>query len=130
TYSGNAVLDNLTSAGVYTASSAGGHTITFVASIANPYDNTKTVSALIRDDGSSWLDSGFLEGQLITLNGDPNTNYKIEAFDSTGGGNLNRMYLTTTVATNPGTTPTVLEVAPVITFNPSNWHQAVTVPLP
>src|SRR5262249_61009059 len=56
TYSGNAVLDNLTSAGVYTPPSAGGQKTTSVASIANPYDNTRTLSALIRAHASSRRD--------------------------------------------------------------------------
>ena len=76
-------IASLTEQGTYTGTT--GHAIS--------YDFA--TGSLTRTDGTSWLDSGFLEGQLIKISGDP-TLYKINSFSSSGGGNLNVLTLTST----------------------------------
>ena len=83
-----------------------------------------------RTDGTSWLDSGFLEGQLIKIGGDP-TLYKINSFSSSGGGNLNVLTLTSTAKPAsvgldglPWT-----QWAAIVTFTPGNYATPQTVNL-
>ena len=114
-------IASLTEQGTYTGITAGGHTISY----------NFAAGTLTRDDGTSWLDSGFVEGQLIKIGGDP-TIYKINSFSSANGGNLNVLQLTSTakpVSGSVASTATVVQWAAVVTFTTSNWYQPVTVPL-
>jgi Ca2+-binding RTX toxin-like protein len=120
-YSG-AILSRLVNKGVYTGTV--GHSISY---------NSAT-GELTRDDGTSWLDSGFLEGQLIKVGADGNT-YKIESFSSIGGGTLNVLKLTDKSKPASGSvasTTTVTQWAAVVTFTGGtggNWYDPVTVPI-
>jgi hypothetical protein len=98
-----------------------------------------TLGTLTRTDGSSWLDSGFLEGQLIQITGYSQL-YKIESLTGPGVSVLTvtpaTINPTTGVETagllplsGPQTNVTVTEWAPVVRFTPSNWMTPVTVPL-
>src|SRR4029077_10740051 len=112
-------LSALTEDGTYTGTT--GHTVTYDAA----------AGTLTRDDGTSWLDSKFIEGQQIQIGADPAI-YKIGSFSSAAGGNLNVLKLTRTAQPAPGSvavTTTVNEVAPVVTFTTANWYVPVTVPL-
>ncbi|HEY3922827.1 MAG TPA: hypothetical protein VGL76_12045 [Gaiellaceae bacterium] len=114
-------ISSLTEEGTYTGTTAGGHTISY----------NFAAGTLTRDDGTSWLDSGFLEGQLIRIDGDPTT-YKIESFSSANGGNLNVLQLTSTakpLAGSVATTAQIVQWAEVVTFTPSDWYTAVDVKL-
>jgi len=90
--------------------------------------------ALIRTDNKSWLDSGFIEGQLIQIAGLAGT-YKIEFItDSTpGSGKLDLARLTTVLPGSgtiaAGSTANVTQVARTVTFTTSNWYTQQTVPL-
>ena len=86
---------------------------------------------IVRDDGLSWLDAGFLEGMLFKVSGDL-TLYKVQAFVNVKGGTLNGLVLTadpafTLSSINPMATLT--QWAAYVTFNATNWYQPVTVPL-
>ncbi len=85
-----------------------------------------TVGILTRTDGASWLDNGFLEGQLVQFSGVSGT-FKIQ---SIFGSNLSEMSFT--VVSVPGmlassTSLSVTEVAPVVTFDDTNWWKPVDV---
>ena len=87
--------------------------------------------ALTRTDGTSWLDSGFLEGQLIKIGADP-TLYKIELISGTAANRLDVMRLTDKAKPANGSVPagaTITQWAAVLTFDGTNWYQPVTVPL-
>ncbi len=113
----NVAIDNLTEQGTYSGS--GGHTLSYGTDSGG--DLTIT-----RNDGSSWLDSGFLEGQLIRI--DSGATYKIESFSSAAGGTLNVLHLTTPGVAG-GATSTVTQMAEAVTFTASNWYLPVTVTL-
>src|SRR4029077_11166860 len=54
-------------------------------------DISKFLDTLVRTDGSSWLDSGFLEGQLFEITGDPafaGKMFKIELITGTAPNKL------------------------------------------
>ncbi|MCA1841353.1 MAG: hypothetical protein LC723_13695, partial [Actinobacteria bacterium] len=118
----------------------------YVGSVAyNATDNT-----LIRVDGSSWLDSGFLEGQLIKITGfagpgcvdgppaDGTCIFKIQLISGTGPGKTDKATLTSAPAAaptpptiHPDTLPgtgtallTVLQWAAVAYFNAPNANNA------
>jgi hypothetical protein len=93
-----------------------------------------TSYTLTRTDGSSWLDSGFLEGQLVRFNGDTSGDtYKIQLIHGTTSTKLDQLTLTP-VGTPPlsagPATVTVTEWAPQVTFTggpTGNWYQPATV---
>src|SRR5213078_1876168 len=68
-----AIISGLVEAGIYAPSGIGNHTLSYDASDGGPLLH----GALTRNDGTSWLDSGFFEGQLIKIGSDA-TLYKIE----------------------------------------------------
>jgi Ca2+-binding RTX toxin-like protein len=82
---------------------------------------------LTRTDGGSWLDAGFLEGQLLRFNGATcGDAYKIQLIHGT---TLDQLTLTPSGAT-PGLADgpvTVTQWAAHVTFTSTNWYQAVTV---
>ena len=84
------------------------------------------VGIVTRTDGGSWLDNGFLEGQLVQFSGVTGT-FKIQTIF---GSTLSQ--LSVTAASIPGMLPSsaslsVTEVAPVVTFDSTDWYQPVTV---
>src|SRR6185503_10887055 len=117
-----AIISRLVNRGIYTGTT--GHTISYNASTGE----------LTRDDGSSWLDSGFLEGQLIKIGADTIT-YKIESFSSAPGGTLNVLKLTDKAKPASGSvssTSTVTQWAAVVTFTggtSGNWYDPVSIPI-
>src|SRR5260370_6252168 len=118
TFTGVAI-SKLTEQGVYTGTL--GHTVSYNAATGE----------LTRNDGTSWLDSGFIEGQLIKISGDPAVGiYKIQSFSSVRGCNLNRMKLTS--AGKPvsiDANPTITQWAAPVTLSTINRFQQVDVPL-
>src|SRR5207244_13062020 len=96
---------------------------------AGTYTVDSTVSALARTDGKSWLDSGFLEGQLVNIPGKPGT-YKITRITDAvaGSGKLDLAQLALVTGSCGGVT-VITQCAPVVTFTSTNWYQQVTVPL-
>ena len=123
TFNGVAI-DSLTEQGTYTGTA--GHTLAYGTTVDTL---GHTVTTITRTDGSSWLNSGFVEGQLIEISGAGGTTYKIESFSSSGGGSLNVMQLTALLAAGATSTSTVTQWAEVATFTPSNWYQPVDVTL-
>ena len=90
-----------------------------------------TLGTLTRTDGTSWLDDGFLEGQLIKIGSD-STAYKIELISGTTASKLDVLKLTDKAKPAAGSvtpTSTVTQWAAVITFNDTNWYIPVTVPV-
>jgi len=83
--------------------------------------------SITRTDGSSWLDNGFFEGQLIKIGADADL-YKIESFSSANGGVLNVMTLTAKdkPAALAGLT-TITQWAAVAHFDTVNWDDQLTV---
>ncbi len=81
-----------------------------------------TTHVLTRNDGGSWLDNGFLEGQLVRISGVTGT-FKIQ---SIFGDHLQSMSFTVAPSMSSGTV-TVTEYAPVVTFDQTNWWKPVTV---
>ncbi|MDA8440737.1 MAG: hypothetical protein M0Z51_18020, partial [Propionibacterium sp.] len=81
-----------------------------------------TTHALTRTDGGSWLDNGFLEGQLVQISGVAGT-FKIQSIFGT---HLQSMSFTVAPSMSSGTV-TVTEYAPLITFDQTNWWIPVTV---
>jgi Ca2+-binding RTX toxin-like protein len=96
---------------------------------AGTFTVDSTVSALARTDGRSWLDSGFLEGQLVNIPGVAGT-FKITRIRDAiaGSGKLDLAELAP-VTGSCSTVTAITQCAPVITFTSSNWYQQVTVPL-
>src|SRR4029077_9821414 len=96
---------------------------------AGTYTVDSTVSALARTDGKSWLDSAFLEGQLVNIPGKPGT-YKITRITDAvaGSGKLDLAQLAL-VTGSCGAVTAITQCAPVVTFTSTNWYQQVTVPL-
>src|SRR5258705_10179326 len=82
---------------------------------------------LVRSDGKSWLDSGFIEGQLIQIAGLSGT-YKIEFITDSvaGSGKLDLARLTTVLpgsgTITAGSAANVVQVARTVTFTTSNWY--------
>src|SRR4029079_16274435 len=82
---------------------------------------------LTRTDGKSWLDSGFIEGQLIQIAGVAGT-FKIEFITDavSGSGKLDKAILTAprpsdgTIAAS-SSSATVLQYAAVATITTLNW---------
>ena len=110
------------------------------------YTRTVTSDTLIRHDGTSWLDAGFLEGQLIQIGGFDGT-FKIQLIDGTGPGKTDRITLTGHPTPLPGTGQanlTVTQWADVAHFlapDPApaprtcppascgDWYLPITVPI-
>jgi hypothetical protein len=90
----------------------------------------ETTRTLTRADGSSWLDDGFLEGQLLRFNGaTAGAVYKVQRIDGSAAGKLDQLTVTLT-GDAPALTNGVLTVtrwAAQVTFTTDNWYQAVTV---
>ena len=110
-----ALISRLIERGVYTGSIAW-----------NPVARTLT-----RTDGSSWLDSGFLEGQLFKVDAFGATLFKVQAISGTAAGKLDVLRIVPDAALPAaGTGPvTVTQWAATVTFDATNWYQPVTVPL-
>jgi hypothetical protein len=90
---------------------------------------TSTTSGVLRrSDGSSWLDSGFIEGQLVRVAGLGTTTFKIEQIYGSAANKLDLARLSTVIGAT-GTSASVVQWAPVITFTAANWYQQVIVPL-
>src|SRR2546430_7256372 len=125
--SGNVAIDNLTDRGIYTGS------LTYTSLDATDPSANKG-GTLLRTDGKSWLDSGFIEGQLIQI-GTLSTVYKIEFITDAvaGSGKLDLARLTTAIGASgslaAGSTANVVQVARTLTFTPGNWYTQQTVPL-
>ena len=81
-----------------------------------------TAKVLSRNDGASWLDNGFLEGQLVQLSGVTGT-FKIQ---SIFGANLEKMSFTVAPALTSGPV-TMTQYAAVATFDQTNWWKPITV---
>jgi Ca2+-binding RTX toxin-like protein len=84
---------------------------------------------LTRADGS-WLDDGFLEGQLVGFSGAAaGAVYKIQRIDSSATGKLDQLSLTLAgdAPTFTNGEVTVTRWAPQVTFTRENWFMAVTV---
>ena len=93
-----------------------------------------TAGTLRRADGSSWLDDGFLEGQLFKL-GVASPLFKIQALSGSSPDKVDILHVTTktslsTVFPGTGTTSmTLTKWAAVVTFDTTNWWIPVTVPI-
>src|SRR5262249_46283013 len=76
----DAIISRIVNRGLYTGSIA--------------YD--AAAGTLTRTDGTSWLDDGFLEGQLLKVTGlnGATALYKINTIDGTAAGKLDRITLT------------------------------------
>ena len=110
-----AIIDRLVSKGVYTGQIS--------------YDASN--GTLTRVDGTSWLDDGFLEGQLIQVSGFVGT-FKIQSIAGTSSSKLDVLTIEkgATVPVLPGTGTaqlTVTQWAAVVTFDSTNWYQPVDV---
>ena len=83
------------------------------------------VAVVTRGDGGSWLDNGFLEGELVQFSGVAGT-FKVQ---SIFGADLSEMSLTVaSIAGMPASgTLSVTEYALVVTFDDTNSYQPVTV---
>src|SRR5262249_27775575 len=125
-----------------TAPAAGGtFTSAFISRIVNKGLYTGRIAydaaagTLTRTDGTSWLDDGFLEGQLFQITGlsGAAATYKIESITGTGPNKLDVLTLTGHPALPSGVsgtaTLTVTQWAAVATFTPTNWYVPVTVNL-
>ena len=77
---------------------------------------------LTRSDGTSWLDNGFLEGQLVRFTGVTGT-FKIQSIFGAG---LEKMTFTVAPVLASGTV-TLTQYAAVVTFDATNWWVPVTV---
>jgi hypothetical protein len=95
-------------------------------------------ATLTRTDGSSWLDSGFLEGQLIQISGlgGATGTYKINTVSGTTSDKLDVLTLRANdILPSAGSgTLTITEWAAVVEFTGKddvspNWYQKVTVPV-
>ncbi|MGH3049730.1 MAG: beta strand repeat-containing protein [Gaiellaceae bacterium] len=99
----------------------------FAGGVTSGTDTDPTTGAsttvLIRSDGQSWLDNGFLEGQLVQLSGVSGT-FKIQSIFGPG---LSEMSFTAAPSLPASGTVSVTEYAPVATFDATNWWQPVTV---
>ena len=90
----------------------------------------QTVGIITRSDGGSWLDNGFLEGQLIQFANLPGVTYKIQSIFGSSAGKLDELSVTAaSIPGMPASSPAlgITEYAPVITFDSSNWYMPVTV---
>jgi Ca2+-binding RTX toxin-like protein len=106
----------------------------------------QAANTLVRTDGSSWLDSGFLEGQLIKIDGFAGM-FKIQLIDGTGAGKTDRATLTghpTALPASGTANLTITQWAAVASFTPpdpgnapqtcpvatcGNWYQGLVIPL-
>jgi hypothetical protein len=129
----------------------------------NPGDGTyagatidKLLDTLRRTDGTSWLDSGFFEGQLVNIHGlgGPDILEKVDLITGTDSSKLDLMVLTDRpqaaigdpvpysgpepMGTDATTTLSLTEMAAQLTFSPpsplsnpdtGNWFQMVTIPV-
>jgi hypothetical protein len=116
----------------------------------NGVDISKLLDTLVRTDGTSWLDSGFLEGELFEVTGNvafAGKLFKIDSVTGTTANPLDELVLTDHSPLSPSATAmspadllpgsgtatlTVTQWAPVITFTGSdsatpNWYVPVTV---
>jgi hypothetical protein len=145
-------------AGTFTVSAVTDTTLTLTAApTAGTYTNigiSKLLDTLVRADGSSWLDSGFLEGQLFEISGTGNPAldgkmFKIDLVTGTSANKLDELVLTdhsplsaspTSIGSGdvlPGSGTAIMTItqwAPVITFTgldsaTPNWYVPVTVPV-
>lgn len=76
---------------------------------------------LTRSDGRSWLDDGFLEGQLVQVAG------QLLMIQSVGGPGLTQLAFTAANLTLPSGALRLEHVAQAIVFTPDNWYQPQTV---
>src|SRR5258708_5470746 len=103
--------------------------------------NGNLVGSIPRDDHSSWLDDGFLEGQLFQVNGSGRL-YRIQALLGTTSTRVD--ILMVTAATHDPTTgvesvgvpfangdysATLTQWAPQVTFTSANWYIADAIPV-
>src|SRR5262249_5108035 len=112
-----AVLSRIVNRGLYTGSIA----------------YNAAAGTLTRTDGTSWLDDGFLEGQLFMITGLSGATalYKINTISGTAANLLNVITLTgqfPLLSSGIGTL-TLTQWAAVATFTPSNWYLPQTVNL-
>jgi hypothetical protein len=112
----------------------------------------KMLDSLRRTDGTSWLDSGFFEGQLIQIAGYASTmTQKVDLITGTAAGKLDLMVLTDHPAAAPGdfipysgrplgglgtdltANISVVQYAAEVDFSPTNaaliWYTPVNIPL-
>ncbi len=104
---------------------------------------TCTSATITRTDGSSWLDDGFLEGQLFQLNG-AGPLFKVQALTGTTQNEVNILTITNAdfstagaesatalndIATVASGVVTFREWAPELTFNANNWYVPVSIPV-
>src|SRR5258708_25381639 len=91
--------------------------------------NGNCVGSITRDDHSSWLDDGFLEGQLVHVNGS-GRRYRIQAL--LGPTSTRVAILMATAATHDPTTGVESVGVPFANgdYSPTLTHRAPHVPLP
>ncbi|MEO6651293.1 MAG: hypothetical protein ABIP17_01380, partial [Ilumatobacteraceae bacterium] len=84
---------------------------------------------LTRSDGSSWLDDGFLEGQLFKVDGFGDLLFKIQTISGTTGDRLDILTVTSKLAlpsTGAGRL-TFTQWAAVVDFDGTNWYELVKI---
>src|SRR5205814_852164 len=122
----NVTINTLTDRGIYTGSLS-------YSALDAADTSAHQGGDLVRTDGKSWLDSGFIEGQLIQIAGVTGT-FKIEFITDAvaGSGKLDKAILTAvlpgsgTIGTS-GSTANVIQVARQLTFTTSTWYTQQTV---
>ncbi|MFL5860054.1 MAG: hypothetical protein ACJ780_04640, partial [Solirubrobacteraceae bacterium] len=129
--SASVTLSRVVPAGLFTATAAS--PVTY-ATGTDPISGL-TEGILTRADGGSWLDNGFVEGQLVQFTGVSGVTgtYKIQSIFGTGLSQMSLFLLggpaTSGIAAMPAssTSLSITEFAPVITFDSTNWYTPVTV---
>ena len=89
-------------------------------------------NAVVRNDGSTWLADGFVEGQRVRITTGPNAgDYKIALIDGPAGAYGTVMHLTLEAAIDDaaGGDVTVTQLAAAVTFTAGNFYTAQTVTL-
>ena len=92
------------------------------------YDST--TGTLTRADGSSWLDDGFLEGQLFKVDGfDDLLLFKIQSISGTASDRLDVLRVTAKVALPSSGTGvlTFTQWAATVQFSTTNWYELVDI---
>jgi hypothetical protein len=128
---------------VVTGFGGGGTSMTLASGPANgDYQVVnKLLGTLRRNDGTSWLDSGFLEGQLFQTDVLGNHTFKVDLITTSTAPNAKLDLLVVSdpprvgsvvpnaskLTTSGSATMTVTQWAAVATFTPANWYTAQTI---
>ena len=89
-------------------------------------------NAVVRNDGSTWLADGFVEGQRVRITTGPNAgDYKVALIDGPAGayGTVMHLTLERAIVAGAGGIVTVTQLAAAVTFTAGNFYTAQTVTL-